>query len=98
MRASVRTDSAAALGEITATYPDLVLMDIRIDGQMDGVEAAARIQEQYRLPVIFITVYSDRQTLERAKLTGPFGYLVKPVAPASSAFWISSNRKWVRSL
>ncbi|HEY1963870.1 MAG TPA: response regulator, partial [Acidobacteriaceae bacterium] len=62
---------------------DIVLMDIRIDGAVDGVEAAARIRERYRLPVIFLTAHSDRQTLDRAKVTGAFGYLVKPVAHAS---------------
>jgi two-component system, cell cycle sensor histidine kinase and response regulator CckA len=66
-----------------AAGADIILMDIRIDGQVDGVEAAARIREQYHLPVVFLTAHSDRPTLERAKLTGPFGYLIKPIAPAS---------------
>lgn len=66
-----------------AADADIVLMDIRIDGPVDGVEAAARIRERYRLPVIFLTAHSDRQTLERAKVTGAFGYLVKPIAHAS---------------
>lgn len=66
-----------------AAEADIVLMDIRIDGPVDGVEAAARIREQYRLPVVFLTAHSDRQTLDRAKVTGAFGYLVKPIAHAS---------------
>ncbi len=66
-----------------AAGADIVLMDIRIDGPVDGVEAAARIREQYRLPVIFLTAHSDRPTLDRAKITGAFGYLVKPIAQAS---------------
>jgi hypothetical protein len=66
-----------------AADADLVLMDIRIDGPVDGVEAAARIREQYHVPVVFLTAHSDRPTLDRAKVTGAFGYLVKPIAHAS---------------
>lgn len=66
-----------------ASQADIVLMDIRIDGPTDGIEAAARIRERYRLPVVFLTAHADRPTLERAKNTGPFGYLVKPIQHAS---------------
>jgi CheY-like chemotaxis protein len=58
--------------------PDLVLMDIRLDGEMDGVDAAVKIRATQDLPVIFLTAYSDDATLEHAKLAEPFGYLVKP--------------------
>jgi len=58
--------------------PDLVLMDIRLAGAMDGVEAAELIRRDCDLPVIFLTAHSDQATLERAKLTEPFGYLLKP--------------------
>uniref|UniRef100_B8DIV5 histidine kinase n=1 Tax=Nitratidesulfovibrio vulgaris (strain DSM 19637 / Miyazaki F) TaxID=883 RepID=B8DIV5_NITV9 len=58
--------------------PDLVLMDIRLRGPMDGIEAAARIARQYGVPVVFLTAFSDAATLERAKECGPFGFLVKP--------------------
>ena len=66
-----------------AAEADIVLMDIRIDGPMDGVEAAARIRDRYHVPVVFLTAHSDRPTLDRAKVTGAFGYLVKPIAHAS---------------
>lgn len=66
-----------------AAGADIVLMDIRIDGPVDGIEAAAQIRELYRLPVVFLTAHSDRQTLERAKITGAFAYLVKPIGHAS---------------
>ncbi len=66
-----------------ASEADVVLMDIRIDGAVDGIETAARIREQFHLPVIFLTAHGDRATIDRAKLTGPFGYIVKPIAPAS---------------
>lgn len=58
--------------------PDLVLMDIHLAGPMDGVEAAEIIRRECDLPVIYLTAHSDRATLERAKLTEPFGYLLKP--------------------
>jgi two-component system cell cycle sensor histidine kinase/response regulator CckA len=66
-----------------ASEADIVLMDIRIDGPVDGVEAAMRIREEYHVPVVFLTAHSDRPTLDRAKVTGAFGYLVKPIAHAS---------------
>jgi PAS domain S-box-containing protein len=79
----VGTASTAEEALDQAQDADIVLMDIRIDGKMDGVEAAALIRERYQLPVVFLTAHADRPTLERAKRTGAFGYLVKPVAHAS---------------
>ncbi len=58
--------------------PDLVLMDIRLRGAMDGVEAGSQISGELGLPVIYLTAYADRETLERAKATGPHGYILKP--------------------
>src|SRR5205823_4834525 len=58
--------------------PDLVLMDIHLAGEMDGVEAARRIRASTHAPVVYLTAYSDDETLRRAKLTEPFGYAVKP--------------------
>src|SRR5205807_713949 len=55
----------------------LVLMDIRLQGRMDGIEAAEQLRP-LRIPVIFITAHSDAPTLERAKITEPFGYILKP--------------------
>jgi two-component system cell cycle sensor histidine kinase/response regulator CckA len=60
--------------------PDLVFMDISIKGDHDGVETADLIRRKYDLPVIFVTTHADTATLERAKRTGPFGYIVKPFA------------------
>ncbi len=67
-----------ALRNIKKELPDLVLMDIMLEGEMDGVEVAQQIRELYGIPVIFLTAYSDPETLGRAKLTEPFGYLIKP--------------------
>jgi PAS domain S-box-containing protein len=53
-------------------------MDIRLQGEMDGITAAAEIRERLRLPVIYLTAFSEEQTLQRAKVTEPFGYIIKP--------------------
>ncbi len=58
--------------------PDLVLMDIVLDGKMDGIEAARKIHSLYDIPFIFLTAHSDKRILNRAKVTEPFGYLLKP--------------------
>jgi PAS domain S-box-containing protein len=58
--------------------PHLLLMDIRLQGDMDGISAAERIQEQRDIPVIYLTAYADEPTLERAKKTKPYGYIPKP--------------------
>ncbi|MDD5093629.1 MAG: ATP-binding protein [Dehalococcoidia bacterium] len=58
--------------------PDLILMDIRINGGMDGIETAAAIRARQDIPVIYLTAYADQQTVQRAKITAPMGYLVKP--------------------
>jgi DNA-binding response OmpR family regulator len=58
--------------------PDLVLMDITLAGQIDGVAAAAAIRGSLNLPVVFLTAHSDEPTMKRAMLAGPFGYLLKP--------------------
>ena len=58
--------------------PDLVLMDIRLAGFMDGIEAADQIRRECNLPVIYLTAHSDSATLQRAKITEPFGYILKP--------------------
>ena len=58
--------------------PDLVLMDIHLKGELDGIEAAERIGRESGAPVVFITAYADRETLARAKGTGPLGYILKP--------------------
>ncbi len=58
--------------------PDLVLMDIVLKGEMDGIEAANLLRSRFNIPVIYLTAYADEKTLERAKVTEPFGYIVKP--------------------
>jgi len=67
-----------ALQKTEETRPDLVLMDIQLEGQMDGVEAADQIRERFDIPVVYLTAYSDDSTLQRAKISEPFAYLLKP--------------------
>jgi len=68
-----------ALSAIHEEPPDLVLMDIKLKGPLDGIQASEQIKLKVEIPVIYITAHSDRTLLERAKLTEPFGYLIKPV-------------------
>lgn len=68
----------AALRAVDSNPPDLVLMDIKLQGEIDGIDAAIAIKERYDIPVIFLTAYADEATLQRAKLAQPYGYLVKP--------------------
>lgn len=59
-------------------HPDLVLMDIRLEGTMDGIQAADTIRRTHNIPIIYLSAYADQSTVERAKVTEPFGYLLKP--------------------
>lgn len=68
----------SAIQKAGETLPDLILMDIRLKGEMDGITAAKRIMELFDLPIIFLTAHSDKATLERAISVSPSGYLLKP--------------------
>jgi signal transduction histidine kinase len=72
-----------AIKHLENSHPDLIMMDIHLDGEMDGMEAAEEIISRYEIPVIYITADSDRDTLERVKRTAPFGYILKPFSPES---------------
>jgi two-component system, response regulator PdtaR len=76
--AGIAYSSTQALDMLVNRYPDLVLLDIAIKGDKDGIDIAHIIKEKYRIPFIYLTSFSDRVTLERAKPTMPFGYIVKP--------------------
>ncbi len=67
-----------ALKRIKEDKPDLVLMDIILKGRMNGIEAANTIRFQYDVPVVYLTAHADMNTLEKAKVTEPFGYILKP--------------------
>ncbi len=74
----VYSSAEEALSVFPKMRAHLVLMDIRLQGEMDGVEAADIIRKRYNVPVILLTAYADEETIERAKLTEPFGYIIKP--------------------
>jgi CheY-like chemotaxis protein len=62
----------------TRELPDLVLMDIRLKGEKDGVQAAKEIRQQVDIPIVYVTAYSDQQTVDRAKQTEHDAYILKP--------------------
>src|SRR5690606_23612381 len=74
------SDGVEALGLIEEKRPALVLMDIGIEGELDGIETASRIPAEYHIPVIYLTAFSEEATLERARATRPYGFLLKPFA------------------
>lgn len=74
----IASSGEEAIEKATATHPDLVLMDVRLKGRLDGVAAAEQISDRLDIPVVYLTAYADEQTLGRAKATEPFGYLLKP--------------------
>ncbi|MEG5000832.1 hybrid sensor histidine kinase/response regulator [Microcoleus sp. B4-D4] len=67
-----------ALEKVAEERPDLVLMDIVLKGNMDGITTAEQIRTKVDVPTVFLTAYADEKTLQRAKLTNPFGYIIKP--------------------
>ncbi len=67
-----------AIRKTQENIPDLILMDIVIHGEMDGIETAGKIHSIFDIPVVYLTAYADEKTLARAKITEPFGYLIKP--------------------
>jgi len=75
---AVVASGEAAIESVRETPPDLALMDIHIQGEMDGVETAAHLRSQTDIPIVFLTAYSDENTLQRAKTTEPYAYVLKP--------------------
>jgi len=67
-----------AIADLAATPPDIVLLDINLEGDIDGVALAWRISEKLKIPFIFITSHADKATIERVKATNPAGFIVKP--------------------
>jgi len=75
-----------AISKIKNLSLDLILMDIILAGPMDGIEAAKIINTNYNIPIVFITAYGDKKTLDRAKLSEPYGYIVKPITSEDDLF------------
>ena len=74
--ASTGVDAIKIAGK---TFPDMVLMDIMLKGDMDGIDTAKEIYYQYDIPVVYLTGFYDNDIIERAKITQPYGYIIKPV-------------------
>jgi PAS domain S-box-containing protein len=107
---SVVQSGEAAVLKADETLPDLVLMDILLKGNMSGIEAAQQIKKRLDIPIVYLTAYNDEKTLKSAKLTEPYGYIVKPFSEGDLKVSIEislykselekkakKNRKWVTS-
>lgn len=80
--AAVASSADEAMACAEARRPELVLMDIRINGPRDGIETAEALKQIFDVPVVFLTAHADESTLQRAKSTAPHGYLLKPIKAA----------------
>jgi signal transduction histidine kinase len=76
--AAVVSTGEEAVEKATEVHPDLILMDIMLGGEVDGIAAAEQIKARLSVPVVYLTAYGDDKTLKRAKITEPFGYVLKP--------------------
>jgi len=74
----VASSGEEAIKKVGQVHPDLVLMDIRLGEGMDGVQAAEEISAYFDIPVVYLTGFADDETLQRAKVTEPYGYILKP--------------------
>ena len=75
---AIATTGELAVRKAGELHPDLILMDIMLAGKMSGIEAAEKIHKEHRIPVVYLTAYSDDKFLAKAKVTEPFGYILKP--------------------
>ncbi|WP_415715221.1 HD domain-containing phosphohydrolase [Maridesulfovibrio sp.] len=76
--AGVASSGDQAIQLSNEKLPDLILMDIMLEGEMDGIDTASMIKKTQDIPIIYLTAYADNDTLSRAKITEPFGYIIKP--------------------
>jgi len=75
---AIASSGEESVDHVEVHKPDIVIMDIMLDGEIDGITAAERIHREFSIPVIFLTAYSNGKTLERAKIAKPYGYILKP--------------------
>lgn len=80
--AAIASSAEEALLRASERRPDVILMDIKIRGSQDGIETAKLLQAKYDVPIVYLTAYADESTIERAKQTRPYGYILKPVKAA----------------
>jgi PAS domain S-box-containing protein len=81
--AGIAQSSEEVLALVAEKQPDLILMDIRIKGPLDGIATTGILRDRYDIPVIFLTAHTDRETVDRAKTAGALNFLTKPVQPGS---------------
>lgn len=87
--AGVESTGLGAIESATELKPDLILMDIVLDGGVNGIQAAARIKSKLNIPVVFVTSLSDKDTINKANQTNPYGYIVKPFRPEELLYTIN---------
>jgi CheY-like chemotaxis protein len=75
---AIAASGEGAIKKVEEIKPDLVLMDIMLKGDMDGIEAAGQIRDRFDVPVVYVTASMDKKMQERAKVTEPYGYIIKP--------------------
>ncbi|HNR16692.1 MAG TPA: response regulator transcription factor [Chitinophagaceae bacterium] len=75
---AIAYDADDALIQLKRNPPDFAILDINLEGEKDGIHLGEYINQHYNIPFVFLTSYSDKETLERAKQTNPYGYIVKP--------------------
>lgn len=80
--AAIANSGEEALEATAQLKPDLVLMDIYLAGEIDGIEAAQQIRDRFRIPVVYLTAFGDIETVTRATMTDPFGFIIKPFQDA----------------
>jgi PAS domain S-box-containing protein len=76
--AGIEKSGEVAIEKVNQIHPDIVLMDIHLAGTMDGIETAGHIRSRFNIPIIYLTAYADKELIERAKITEPYGYILKP--------------------
>ncbi|MEQ8999424.1 MAG: ATP-binding protein [Coleofasciculus sp. B1-GNL1-01] len=79
--AGIADSGEEAIQIVSEVQPDLVLMDIVLEGELSGIEAAEQIRDRLDIPVIYLTAYGDQDTINKATQTDPFGYIIKPIEP-----------------
>jgi CheY-like chemotaxis protein len=77
--AAVAFQGEEAVQKAETTKPDLVLMDIGLKGEIDGIEAAKKIRDLFHIPIIFLTGFADESTMAKAKEINPSGFIIKPI-------------------
>jgi PAS domain S-box-containing protein len=78
--AGIASSGEKAIQIVDARVPDLILMDIHLAGELSGIESAEKILSSHNVPIIYLTAYSEPELVERAKITRPYGYIIKPVS------------------